>query len=158
MSTVRVTSIFETAAVESQTILRVPLDNMESFPNPCPFFRVSLLNVNWPYTVGVDTIGYLLIRIGGTRNVHKMYISGTGQSIPYTFCVPMHLPTGSATFSYFAQSSVDDTILVPVAKHCPLLEMTFTFVASNGTQSTTLPPNTAARSSSIELALSSSES
>jgi len=70
----------------------------------------------------------------------------------------MNLPTGSATFSYFAQSNIDDTVLVPVAKYCPLLEMTFMFVASNGVQSTTLPPNTAVRLSSVELALSSSES
>jgi len=80
---------------------------------------LAVQTLTWPYSAAVDIAGYLLISINGCRGVNKLYVWPGGTVYPYSFCIPMSLATGTGTFSYYAQSNIDDTVFIPSQRHHP---------------------------------------
>jgi len=158
MSTSRITAVFTGNEAASNAIMRVSLDSLQQLPSPCNFFRISLQTVIWPYDIQNDWCGYLMIQVNGCRGANKLYTIGGGVTIPCTFSVPMCLTSGTGLLQYYAQSNIDDTVLVPASRHIPVLEFYVYYCNSIGQILATLPSVSAGNGIGIEFAVSSAES
>jgi len=139
MSTARITAVFTYIEAASNAVMRVSLDSTQQLPSPCNFFRISLQTDILPYDIAFDWFGYLMIQVNGCRGANKLYIIGGNVTIPCTFSIPMCLTSGMGLFQYYAQSNIDDTVLIPASRHIPVLEFYVYYCNSIGQILATLP-------------------
>jgi len=158
MSTARHTAVFTDNEAASNAIMRVSLDSTQQLPSPCNFFRISLQTIIWPYDIPSDMYGYLMIQVNGCRGANKPYTIGGNVTIPCTFSIPMCLTSGTGLFQYYAQSNIDDTVLIPASRHIPVLEFYVYYCNSIEHILPTLPPVSSGNGVGIEFAVSSAES